>query len=388
MRFHFFADVFAQEQEPVVLSGIIFTIPATVDYRCTFAKLITQLMKINVLIIFTVSTSLSRNCSLVFIKPHANNVQVQSFVRSFLKHKNFIVSLEGDVCAKAMIHEALLDRQYADIARRAMLLQANENAHLSSTSFIVFQKMFGLSWSCAVESNVILNAADTAEFYQVSLNILGNAWMKSMNDGKVVKLGRGFYCGLIDSFPNKPSIICINGFFAAMRAEYVTANSSVHYFLVEWDNAAMSWDEFRKKIIGVTNPAVAHPESLRSIMNSEWVGLGLDAPLDLMRNGLHASASAFEAMVERSIWLGVSCDHDKYFGVRLLSMNIPVELIEEWAKNPLVYGRYVFDHMENMGSEETLVAVTDLCHRKTSMYYYSIFARLNIIVQLSWVEVN
>ena len=128
----------------------------------------------------------------------------------------------------------------------------------------------------------------------------------------------------------------------------------------------MSWADFRKKVIGATNPSFAHPESLRSIMNTEWEELGLAGPLDTMRNGIHASASAFEALVERSIWLGVSLESDKQFGVDLFSSTVPASVLKEWTNNPLVRGKYIFDRMENQGSEQCLETALALQRNSTA----------------------
>ena len=184
--------------------------------------------------------------------------------------------------------------------------------------------------------------------------------MTAVNRGKMLKLGRGFYCGLIDTIPNRPAVFCINGFYLAMRAEYMTADAAVHYFVVEWEESVMSWSEFRKKVIGSTNPCTAHPESLRFLMSTQWEDLGLSGPLDMMRNGVHASASAFEALVERSIWLGQSLETDLYFGKNLVASGVPAHLLEEWTTNPIVRNKYLFDIMENKGSAQCLHIAKEL----------------------------
>ena len=304
----------------------------------------------------------------MYLKPHANSQRTKSFLREYLRKKELKVTLEGSLQGKDMLSGGVIDKQYGDIARRAMLLRPEELT-LPSSSFVRFQKKFGMSWSDALEDELLHNAAEASELLEVSGEVLGQAWMECVSSGKMVKLGRGFYCGLIDTIPNKPAVFCINGFFLAMRAEYLAASASVHYFLVEWDNAAMSWSDFRKKVIGATNPSLAHPESLRSIMNAEWEDLGLGGPLDMVRNGLHASASAFEALVERSIWLGVSLETDAHFGVHLFSSAVPATVLKEWTTNPMVYRKYIFDRMENQGSEQCLETAIELHSRNNGKLF-------------------
>ena len=298
------------------------------------------------------------NRAFLYIKPHANNIVAQSLVRDYLCMKYFNIVAEGDIPSSRI--QSGFEKQYREIRRYALLLKPHEML-LSSMAMMNFEKKFAINWKLAVKQNLIRNSSEICSIFDVSEQEFMAAWLTCACDGKMVKLGRGFYCGLIDSFPNKPAVFCTNGFFQSMHTEYVTANSSVHYFLVEWDNAAMSWDEFRKKIVGVTNPAVAHPESLRSIMNSEWAGLGLDAPLDLMRNGLHASASAFEAMVERSIWLDVPATCDP-LGVHLYNLGFSVNLLNDWMSNTVVDGQTLFDHMENQGCVDCITTAKSLHH--------------------------
>ena len=304
----------------------------------------------------------SLNRSLLYLKPHANTKQARDFIRKYLGSRMCKVLKDGNISGANLCES--FDLQYSDISKKAMVLEPHE-CSLSSESMMEFEKKFKISWSTAVRKKLVQNSRDSCELLDIPPHTMNGAWMECVSSGKMVKLGRGFYCGLIDTIPNKPAVFCINGFFLAMRAEYLAASASVHYFLVEWDNAAMSWSDFRKKVIGATNPSLAHPESLRSIMNAEWEDLGLGGPLDMVRNGLHASASAFEALVERSIWLGVSLETDAHFGVHLFSSAVPATVLKEWTTNPVVRNKYVFDHMENQGSEQCLETAQELYRTST-----------------------
>ena len=208
-----------------------------------------------------------KNCSLVLLKPHACTGQALSFLREYLMERGLKITVEGIFSGKDLHGAGIVDKQYGDIARRAMLLKPQELT-LSSSSFIRFQKKFGMSWSDAVEDNVIFNAVDLCDLLQIDAATLGEAWMQCVSDGKVVKLGRGFYCGLIDTIPNQPAIFCVNGFFLAMRAEYLAVHASVHYFLVEWDDVTVSWSDFRKKVIGATSRCAS---SRKATCSTKWV---------------------------------------------------------------------------------------------------------------------
>lgn len=49
-----------------------------------------------------------------------------------------------------------------------------------------------------------------------------------------------------------------------MRAAYVAKGASLHYYLVSWDQAKLSWADFRAKVLGATDPNDAQEGSLRN----------------------------------------------------------------------------------------------------------------------------
>ena len=71
-----------------------------------------------------------------------------------------------------------------------------------------------------------------------------------------------------------------------------------------WDQAVLSWANFRSKVLGATTPEEACAGSLRGEILARWVELGLRSPLSGSDNGVLASASPFEGLCERVTWLG------------------------------------------------------------------------------------
>ena len=49
----------------------------------------------------------------------------------------------------------------------------------------------------------------------------------------------------------------------AMREKYTTPGTSIYYYLLEWDPAKLSWEDFRGSVLGPTNPKDAPPGALR-----------------------------------------------------------------------------------------------------------------------------
>lgn len=83
----------------------------------------------------------------------------------------------------------------------------------------------------------------------------------------------------------------------------VNCSAKLFYYCVEWDDSTCSWNNFRSSVLGPTDPADAPADSLRGLIAARWKELGLPGPCDVGDNAVHASASPFEAMVERCNWL-------------------------------------------------------------------------------------
>jgi nucleoside diphosphate kinase len=121
----------------------------------------------------------------------------------------------------------------------------------------------------------------------------------------------------------------------AMREKYTKKGASIHYFLVDWEPEKLSWADFRLKVLGATDPATAEEGSLRREIFQNWKSLGLKAEPNVGDNGVHASASPFEALAERVNWLGATLEDDP-FGSAMLSSGISKSIIMDWTKDPQV----------------------------------------------------
>ena len=121
----------------------------------------------------------------------------------------------------------------------------------------------------------------------------------------------------------------------AMREKYTKPGEKIYYYLVEWDPAKLSWEDFRGKVLGATDPATAADGSLRKTIFKDWKALCLAAEPDVGDNGVHASASPFEALAERLNWMGATLEDDA-FGKAMLASGIPKETIMAWTKDPQV----------------------------------------------------
>ena len=111
--------------------------------------------------------------------------------------------------------------------------------------------------------------------------------------------------------------------------------TSIHYYVVEFDPTKLSWADFRGSVLGPTDPKDAPEGALRGIIAADWEKLGLKAPCNGGDNAVHASASPFEGLAERTNWLGVAIADDT-FGKALLAAGVPEETIKKWSSDPQV----------------------------------------------------
>jgi len=96
-----------------------------------------------------------------------------------------------------------------------------------------------------------------------------------------------------------------------------------------------SWEEFRVKVLGATDPKTAAEGSARREIYEKWKELKLKAVPNVGDNGVHASASPFEAFTERCHWLKASPEADA-FGAACLAAGVSKETLLEYANDPTV----------------------------------------------------
>merc|ERR1712078_978701 len=159
-------------------------------------------------------------------------------------------------------------------------------------------------------------------------------WGLCKEAGKLIKFGGGFYCGLIE-IEGKEPIYVFNGFFMSMRTKFTAPGLSIYYYLVEWEEKKLSWEDFRGKVLGPTDPAEAPADSLRGLVMSDWKSLGLEAEPNVGDNGVHASASPFEGLAERLNWVEAKCNKDS-FCKALVKAGVKEAMIKEWSVDPQV----------------------------------------------------
>jgi len=292
----------------------------------------------------------SKHCAFVFVKPHAVCDKVLELTRDKLEAHGIVVVGEGSIPAERIDEERLIDTHYGAIAAKAVLLQPSALA-VPEKAQAEFQQAFGVSWEEALKDGLVYNAMDGAGKLGITTQALGNKWGTLVKGRDLLKFGGGFYCGKIDG------IYVINGFYMDMRSKFTKAGTGIHYFNVEWSPQDLSWADFRSKVLGSTDPKTADKLSLRHLIYDDWAALGLKACPNTGDNGVHASASPFEALAERANWLGVSPTKD-LFGRALLVMGLEPVTLKAWYDDPLVdfegKKQSLFDLLEDLDAAQCL----------------------------------
>merc|ERR1719215_184275 len=294
----------------------------------------------------------AKNAAFVFVKPHAVTPAVNDMVREGLKAKGLKILKEGDLTSEVIDKKKLIDQHYYAIASKATILKPKE----LNVPKDKFKEQFKLEWDDALAKGVVFNAMDACTELGVEADKLNELWAASKAAKNLVKFGGGFYCGLVEH--GGKSIYVFNGFFMSMRAAFTAPGKSIHYYSVEWDEKDLSWEDFRGKLLGPTDPKDAPADSLRGKVLADWKALGLKSEPNTGDNGVHASASPFEGMAERMNWLGQSCRKDA-FCAALVKAGVKEATVKHWSVDPQINlggGKKgsMFDSVEDLDCSSSL----------------------------------
>lgn len=117
-------------------------------------------------------------------------------------------------------------------------------------------------------------------------------------------------------------------------------------------------------MLGPTDPADAPVGSIRRTILDSYKELGLADKPNKGDNGVHASASPFEGLAERTNWLEGKLEDDA-FAAALLEAGLSKHTIEEWSVDPQINlpdgtKGSVFDALEDMDADECLATLVKL----------------------------
>lgn len=291
----------------------------------------------------------AKNSAFVFVKPHANTDAVNTVVKEQFAAQGIKIIKDGVIPGEEIDKKKLIDQHYYAIASKATILKPDQVVVPNDK----FKAQFGIDWKDALSSGKAFNAMDACEYFGIDSAELGSVWIAAGEAKKVVKLGGGFYCGLLEV--GGKSGYVLNAFFMSMRGKFTAPGTSIHYYSVEFDSRKLSWEDFRGQVLGPTDPTKAPAGSLRGKILASWEAFGLKGAPNTTDNGIHASASPFEGLAERMNWLGATPDDDD-FGGQMLKAGISKETITAWSVDPRVKisdsaEGSLFDNLEDINAD-------------------------------------
>jgi nucleoside diphosphate kinase len=291
------------------------------------------------------------NSAFIFIKPHAVTEKVKALAKSGLEAKGIKILAEGSLTGEVIDEKKLIDNHYYAIASKATILKPDQ----LNVPADKFEKCFKTTFAEELKAGKCFNAMDGCKLLGIDADQLGDLWAKAKDKEKLVKLGGGFYCALIE-VEGKDPIYIFNGFFMQMRSKFTKPGTQIYYYSVEWDPKDLSWNDFRGKVLGPTDPKEAPAGSLRGEIMAKWQDLGLVSEPNVGDNGMHASASPFEGLAEKNNWLGEPIASNS-FGALLMAGGMKGEMIKEWTVDPQVNIEAdkkgsIFDALEDMDVDD------------------------------------
>lgn len=304
------------------------------------------------------------NSAFVFIKPHAckgTPGKVEALVEDGFRDAGIRITSKGEMAAEIIDQKMHIDTHYGAIASKAVKLTPQE-LNVPDKGQAGFEKMFGEKWADAVSAGKVYNAKEGAAKLGIDGAGLDQKWSTLTRGKDLIKFGGGFYCGKVDG------IYIMNGFYMAMRSAYTNPGEKIQWYTVSWPADALSWADFRGKVLGATDPSEAPKGSVRRSILDQYKALGLKTKPNTGDNGVHASASPFEALAERANWLGVSMEEDA-FGKGLLAANASMDTLTQWSGDAQVQvegetenGKTmsVFDALEDLDADSVLAKTTKI----------------------------
>lgn len=158
-------------------------------------------------------------------------------------------------------------------------------------------------------------------------------------------------------------LFVVNGFFCGLREEYEGLGASVRVLAIEWDGALTGWADLAASVVGCGSPNLAPASSIRGAVFAQWRQLGLPRAPDEVRNVVHFSSSAWEALADRLAWLPAATLHSDIFGHRLLAARLPAHTLQTWLRNPNLAGQSVLEAMEGKNAKDCLAEAKRLLGR-------------------------
>ncbi len=289
------------------------------------------------------------NQAVVFTKPvHHLGIpltpdELAEQARTFLSDRGFKVVYSKKVTGTELAERDVIRQHYLMYSKAACVASSDELG-LSDEAKATFESAFGKSW--ASEAGKVLGSPALQQAKGISTHELFLRWNEQFTSRQTQKIDAGLLMARLDDL----DCYCINAFYPAMEENFYNPATNIDYTVLEFDPAQVSWEQFRKNILGSTDSSKADPESFRGQLYAKY-------PVDFpgRDNFVHGSAGPFEGFVERAIH---EADFDMTtspIGQYLAGRGVTLESFAAWKNRQSIAAiGQLFDDTEEQNTNEII----------------------------------
>jgi len=295
------------------------------------------------------------NQALAFLKPHvAQNEAIVTLVEELLDDAGIEIVARRTWSSADLRRAGVVDRHYAANARTGTCLDPSQ-LPVDEAARQEFATVFETRWEDALAAGRLHSGLAMQERLGISAEELNARWARC----GAHKIAGGIY---VAQFAEENCYV-LNGFYPSIREVFTADDATVLVQLLAFHPDDLSWKRFRNEVIGATNPATADEESIRGLLYERQQALGI--AVNYRENVIHASASAFEALIEKTLWLPeLPLDRDPLWQA-LEGSDIAFDRLRAWRdENPLTTlgGRTatLLDLLESLDTAPTAEALRTL----------------------------
>ncbi|MEE9368396.1 MAG: hypothetical protein V3V05_05980 [Pontiella sp.] len=237
------------------------------------------------------------NQAVVFTKPvHHINInltpgRLDELARKYFEDKGFRIVCSKKVTGSELAAREVIKQHYL-MYSKASCAESISDLDISVEGKVKFESAFGNRWDDEVATGRIITTLQLLSAKGIDAHQLFNLWNVQFLDRKTAKIQDGLLMAYLEDL----GCYCINAFYPAMEANFKNLATQIDYYVLEFDPEQISWKQFRKNILGVTDSSKAEPGSFRGQLYADYK---IDFPG--RDNFVHGSAGPFEAFVERAI---------------------------------------------------------------------------------------
>jgi hypothetical protein len=308
--------------------------------------------------------SSSTEMGFIYIKPNANVPRVVNIIREVLDVFGIKIITEGKTVSSYLEDRNIFDKSYQELIDNAEVFEPID-LELTDGELGAFTAKFpGFSWSMLIKQKKLVSPIELFEICDIGAEGLGEL-ARTMPAENTVQIRKGLYVTRLDELPakskRKAPMYVVNAFYGAIRNSFIEPNTSVNYFVVEFDCSTVSWEDYLVDVLGDKVPSQASPSSIRGAIFSDWKRLGIESAPTAQYNCIHGSSSALEGLRDRMLWVKGNLVFTDLYGSRLLALRIPSALIKKIldAKTTKKGQGVVRHRCRNKNSEECTAIVLD-----------------------------